>query len=252
MFRAGIDIGSVMTKCVVVEKKRIVSQAITRSGAMPERTAEKVLAEAIKGAGINFSQVERIVSTGYGRHIFSSAHIAVTEVSAAAKGAFILSGEKGCLVIDVGGQDTKVIEVDRNGQVVDFLMNDKCAAGTGRFLEMMATVLETDIFGLGRLALGAVKPAVINSTCSVFAESEVVSLLAHNENKENIAAGLFNAIASRIAMMISHFQKIQDIVFCGGGANIPGLKESIEKIINRKIRVLENPQFVVAFGAAIS
>ncbi len=250
--KAGIDIGSVMTKCVIVENDRIVARAIAKSGALPEKVAEKALIEATKDAGIEISELEKIVSTGYGRHIFSKAHTTITEISAAAKAAFYLSGKKNCLVIDVGGQDTKVIEVDNNGEILDFLMNDKCAAGTGRFLEMMANVLETDIYGLGEISLKATRPVLINSTCSVFAESEVVSLLAHNEKKENIAAGLLNAIASRISTMMSHFNKEVPVVFCGGGAKIPGFKESIEKISNRKIHVLENPQFVIAFGAAIS
>lgn len=250
--RAGIDIGSVMTKCVIVEDNRIITTAIARSGAMPEKIAENILQEALRKAGIEFSQLEKIVSTGYGRHVFSPAHKVVTEVSAAAKASFYLSGEKACLVIDIGGQDTKTIEVDEHGEVIDFLMNDKCAAGTGRFLEMMAVVLGTDIYGIGRLAIQAENPVIINSTCSVFAESEVVSLLAHNEKKENIAAGLLNAIAARISTMMGHFRREIPVVFCGGGANIPGLKNCIEKISGREIQILENPQFVVAFGAAIS
>ncbi|MCX7705504.1 MAG: acyl-CoA dehydratase activase [bacterium] len=250
--KAGIDIGSVMTKCVVVRDTQPVSMTMSRSGPMPEKIAENILMEALKNAGIEFSQLEKIVSTGYGRHIFSSAHKTVTEISAAAKAAFHLSGQKACLIIDIGGQDTKTIEVDRDGEVVDFLMNDKCAAGTGRFLEMMASVLETDIYGLGQLALKATKPVVINATCSVFAESEVVSLIAHNEKKENIAAGILNAIASRISTMINHFKRESPIVFCGGGAIIPGLKECIEKVSQRNIQILPNPQFVVAFGAALS
>lgn len=251
MLKAGVDIGSVMTKCVIVENEKIISKAMSRSGAMPEKIAERVLFEALKNAGLDFSRLEKIVSSGYGRHNFPKASYAVTEVSAAAKAAFLLSGKKSCIVIDVGGQDTKVIEVDSNGEVVDFLMNDKCAAGTGRFLEMMANVLETDIYGLGNMAMNATKPVLINATCSVFAESEVISLLAHGENKENIAAGIFNAIATRISTMMSQFHKETDVVFCGGGANVPGLKESIEKISKRKIMQIENPQFVVAFGATL-
>lgn len=250
--KAGIDIGSVMTKCVVVKEEKIISKAIARSGAMPEKIAEKVLLDALQNAEIQFSQIEKIVSTGYGRYIFSPSHSVITEVSAAARAAFFLSGRNQCLVIDVGGQDTKTIEVDKNGEVVDFLMNDKCAAGTGRFLEMMANVLETDIYGLGKFSLQAEKPVLISSTCSVFAESEVVSLIAHNEKKENIAAGLINAIASRISTMMNHFNRKLPVIFCGGGAIIPGLKESIEKISNRQIQIPENPQFVVAFGAALS
>jgi len=251
MLKAGIDIGSVMTKCVIVRDETVIARAIGRSGTMPEIIAEKVLQEALNQAGLDYSDLGKIVSTGYGRDIFSKAHLTITEISAVAKAVFHIM-KTGCLIIDVGGQDTKTIEIDSSGEIVDFLMNDKCAAGTGRFLEMMAGVLETDIYGLGKLALQADKPVLLNATCSVFAESEVVSLIAHNEKKENIAAGLFNAIASRIATMMAHFNKNVRVVFCGGGANIPALKNSIEKISNRKLEIPEHPQFLVAFGSALT
>jgi predicted CoA-substrate-specific enzyme activase len=156
------------------------------------------------------------------------------------------------VVVDVGGQDTKVIEVNAGGEVTDFLMNDKCAAGTGRFLEMMAGVLETDLEGLSRLALAARAPVTINSTCSVFAESEVVSLIAHAVPKADIAAGLFRAIAERIGAMLRHFGRPERLVFCGGGALSSALRAAIEQTVGQALIVPDNPQFTVAFGAVLA
>jgi len=251
VLKAGIDMGSVMVKCVIVNGETIIAKSAARNGPMPEIIADTVLQQALKNAEIDFSLIEKIVCTGYGRYIFTKAHATVTEISAAAKASFLLSGKQRCLVIDIGGQDTKIIEVDHNGEVVDFLMNDKCAAGTGRFLEMMAGVLGTDLHGFGTLSLKAERPVTINATCSVFAESEVISLLAHNEKKDNIAAGLLNAIAGRISTMLNHFQSQIPVFFCGGPAEIPGLKQAIEKISGRNIRIFDNPGFVVAYGAAL-
>ena len=249
---AGIDIGSVTTKCVIVKDREIIARALSNTGTDTEKVAELVFRQALKSAGRVESDVTSIVSTGYGRRIFKRANKIITEISAAGFGAYLLTGNKASLIIDVGGQDTKVIEINERGQVVDFLMNDKCAAGTGRFLEMMANVLETDLDGFSKLAMKSKNPAVINSTCSVFAESEVVSLLSSVTKKEDIAAGLFQAIAVRIAAMLGQFGKRYDIVFCGGGAKSQALKTAVENTINTKILVLADPQFVVAFGAAIS
>jgi predicted CoA-substrate-specific enzyme activase len=247
---AGIDIGSVTTKCVIVKDKEIIAKELTRTGANTEEAAELVFNRALKSADKSEPDIDNIISTGYGRRLFKKANKIITEISAAGKGAYNLAGNKSCLVIDVGGQDTKVIEVN-GGEVTDFLMNDKCAAGTGRFLEMMAHVLETDFQNFSELAMKFDNPVEINSTCSVFAESEVISLLSKAAKKENIAAGLFKAIAARIASMLGQFGKGHDIVFCGGGAKSQALKYFLEESIGSKVFVLDNPQFVVAFGAAI-
>ncbi|HNQ34660.1 MAG TPA: acyl-CoA dehydratase activase, partial [bacterium] len=174
----------------------------------------------------------------------------ITEISAAGAGAFRMNGRRPGLVVDIGGQDTKVIEINGEGSVSDFLMNDKCAAGTGRFLELMAQVLETDMEGFSQLARSAEAPRRLNATCSVFAESEVVSLIAHGESKTNIAAGLFEAVASRVAAMLRQFQE-QPVFFCGGGARSPALRLALERLAGRPVQVLDPPQFVVAFGAAM-
>jgi len=248
---AGIDIGSVTTKCVIVDDGRIIAQSIRRTGVDSEKSAAFVFDEALRNASLDAGEITGIISTGYGRRLFESADRIITEISAGGYGGYVLSGNKECLIIDVGGQDTKVIEVNVKGKIVDFLMNDKCAAGTGRFLEMMAEVLETDLDGLSELAIHSRNPVSINSTCSVFAESEVVSLIAQAVKKEDIAGGLFNAIAMRISSMVRQFRHSQLTLLCGGGAKSSALKMSIENTMERKIQVLDNPQFVVAYGAAI-
>ena len=250
-FHAGIDIGSVMTKCVIIAPDGVQTRDIARTGARAEETAEQVFAAALRKAGLKREQVECVATTGYGRRLFAGAHQVITEISAAATGAFISLGGKSCFVLDVGGQDTKVIEVNSEGQISDFLMNDKCAAGTGRFLEMMAHIFDTDCAGLSALALDADAPVTINSTCSVFAESEVISLIARAARRENIAAGLFAAIAGRIAVMAGHFSIDRPLVFCGGGAKSAALKAALEKAIDLPLIILSEPQFITAFGAAL-
>lgn len=246
----GIDLGSVATKCVAVEDSKIIAYSIMDTGSDSEKSAEFVFNEVLQKLGKKESR--NIISTGYGRRIFKNATKVITEISAAGSGIYKIAGEKECLAIDVGGQDTKVIEVGENGKVVDFLMNDKCAAGTGRFLEMMARALETDLEGLSEIAMQSRNPVTINSTCSVFAESEVISLIAQKSKKEDIAGGLFNAISTRIANMTKNFPSNKPIFFCGGGAKSPALKDALIKIIGREIIVPENPQFIVAYGAALS
>ena len=250
--KAGIDIGSVTTKCVIVQDEIIIGKALTKTTAEPEKCAEIVLKKAIDESGINENNIEKIVSTGYGRRIFKRANKTITEITCVAKGAYYLCGKKKCIIIDVGGQDTKVVEINDNGEIVDFLMNDKCAAGTGRFLELMANVFGINIEEFSNLALNSKNPVKINSTCSVFAESEVVSLITSGTSKEDIAAGLFYSISLRISGMVRQFSQNELVVFCGGGAKIPALKKSIEEVLEREIIVLPEPQFVVAFGAAIS
>ncbi|MCX8083246.1 MAG: acyl-CoA dehydratase activase [bacterium] len=250
--KAGIDIGSVTTKCAIVKDEIILGKAIIRTSLDTETSSEYVLQKALEEAGIKETDLKDITSTGYGRRQFKKANRIITEISAVAKGGYILGGKKRCLILDVGGQDTKVVEVDDKGEVVDFLMNDKCSAGTGRFLEIMAGVLETDIEGFSSLAMSSKSPVKINSTCSVFAESEVISLITSSTSRQDIAGGLFNAIAVRIATMTRQFSYRENLLFCGGGARIPALKHYLEKILERDVIVLPEPQFVVAYGAALT
>jgi len=249
---AGVDIGSVTTKCVVILGEEAVGRALVNTGTDTGASAAAVFAGALEAAHARDEEIAAVVSTGYGRRMFKRADRNLTEISAAGLGGWTLAGRKPCCIIDVGGQDTKVIEVGADGGVLDFLMNDKCAAGTGRFLDLMSQVLGTDLPGLSALAEQAARSVTINATCSVFAESEVVSLIAHGVPKEEIAAGLFRAIAGRIGAMVKQFRGCAETVFCGGGARLPFLKRTLEETAGFPCVVLPEPQFVVAYGAALS
>lgn len=251
MISAGIDIGSSATKAVILKDKQMLSKAITPSRADPNQAAGFVLKEALKKADL--SEVDVVVSTGYGRRAIDFIDETVTDITAGAKGAVFL----GCpfndvrTVVDLGGQDTKVITLDENGYVANFVMNDKCAAGTGRFLEFMAGVLETKIEDLGNLSLKSRNPLKINSTCTVFAESEVVSLIVQKKKKEDIIAGLHESIAKRIAGMVREIGAEEPVFFCGGGAKNVGIKKALENNLAMNVYIPEEPQFVIALGAAL-
>jgi predicted CoA-substrate-specific enzyme activase len=247
----GIDSGSATTKCVVLRDGVVAGRAVLRTGTDAGAAAAAVLEQARAAAGVRSDTPCEIVATGYGRRLVSNPARVVTEISAAGQAAYQLSGRQACLVLDVGGQDTKVIEVDAGGEVTDFLMNDKCAAGTGRFLEMMSGVLGVDLDGLNALALDARAPVTLNSTCSVFAESEVVSLIARAADRRDIAAGLLRSIAGRIAAMLRHFGGTERVLFCGGGARSVALQHELERAFGQPLTVLDHPQTVVALGAAL-
>ncbi|MCS7121560.1 MAG: acyl-CoA dehydratase activase [Archaeoglobaceae archaeon] len=244
MIVAGIDVGSLTAKCVLFEEK-VIAYSIAKVTPDLENTAKAVYSDAVKKAGVS---AEYIVATGYGRNKVSFANLKVTEITCHAFGAKSIFPS--CrTVIDIGGQDSKVIAVE-NG-VKNFVMNDKCAAGTGRFLEVMASALNVDVSKLGELDEKADKPVNISSTCTVFAESEVVSYIAQGEKVENIVAGLHNAIASRIAAMAKRIDLKPDVVLTGGVAKNKGVKRALEEILQIKILVPEEPQIVGAIGAAI-
>ena len=252
MYVAGIDIGSATTKAVVCVNGKVTGKALIRSGVNPKETAETVLMEALSQARIDRPGLDRIVATGYGRRAADIGTDIVTEISAAARGAFFLDCPWGKpkLVVDLGGQDTKVILLDAEGGVADFSMNDKCAAGTGRFLEVMAGILEVPLDELGSVSRRASIPVQINATCTVFAESEVISLIAGGVRKEDIVAGLHAAIAGRIMTMVRQMGGA-DVFFCGGGARNSGVRRAIEEVLGHRVYVPPEPQFVVALGAAL-
>jgi len=248
----GIDMGSVATKCVVLKNGEVIAKALVNTGVDTEQSAEIGFKMALDQGKISEAEISNIVSTGYGRRLFTRADKIVTEISAVALGAAVLTKDNNFLIVDVGGQDTKVVEVGEKGDVLDFLMNDKCAAGTGRFLEIMAQVLETDLSGFSELALKSHNPVTINSTCSVFAESEIISLLSKAAKKEDIAGGLVKSIALRISSMMSQFGKKESTFFCGGGAKCEPLRRALEEARGVAISVIDTPQFVAALGAAWS
>ncbi len=255
MIVAGLDIGSVATKAVILRDDRLFGMSLTRTGAEPAAAAERALAEASAHIVAGRGRVRRVVATGYGRRMVKFADATVTEITACARGAayfdFGVPPDTARLIVDLGGQDTKVILLDERGIVRDFVMNDKCAAGTGRFLEVMAGVLGVPVEQLGEVSLQSARPAPINSTCTVFAESEVISLIARGERKEDIIAGLHAAIAQRIAQMAAALGE-HDILFVGGGALNAGVVEALQRALGRKVHVPPCPQHIVALGAALT
>jgi len=247
----GIDIGSVATKAVVLRGGQVVGSALLPTGTTPRAAGSRALARALEEAGAQDAGEALVVATGYGRAEVDGAARAITEIQAAARGAGQLVPNADA-VVDLGGQDTKAIRLGTGGIVADFAMNDKCAAGTGRFLEMMARVLGQGLDQMGRLSERSAGAARIESTCAVFAEAEVVSLIARGVSEPEIAAGLFAAIASRIAALVKRLGQTQRCVFIGGGARIPAMQKAIEAKLKTRLHVPDDPQLVVALGAALT
>jgi predicted CoA-substrate-specific enzyme activase len=249
MITVGIDIGSLAAKAVLLNGNTIQGVMIQPTGWQPKSTAEKIYHEVIRQAGYKPQDVKYIVGTGYGRICLTFIHEAVTEITCHAKGAYFVI-PRTQLVIDIGGQDSKVIRVGPRGRVEDFAMNDKCAAGTGRFLEVMATALGTNVDEMGDIALDS-EPVSISSMCTVFAESEIISLLAGGTPRERIIAGLHHSIAERVARMASPMLPANEIIFTGGVANNRGIKRAIENSIGVNLCLPPNPQIIGALGAAL-
>ncbi len=250
MLTVGIDIGSMTTKAVAFADGKIRGAAVLPTGWQPKTAGEAVFREVQKQAGCPPAAVQYVVGTGYGRACLPCAHEVVTEITCHARGAYHMIPDTE-LVIDIGGQDSKVIRVGRRGRVEDFVMNDKCAAGTGRFLDVMATALGMDVDEMGRRATGGAEPAGISSMCTVFAESEVISLVAAGAEKASIVAGLHHAVAERIAALAAGFLPVACIAFTGGVAKNFGIKRALEQILGCPLLLPEDPQIIGALGAAI-
>ncbi|MHA1380834.1 MAG: acyl-CoA dehydratase activase [Candidatus Helarchaeota archaeon] len=249
---AGIDIGSLTTKCVFFNGQKLLGHYISRSGYEFGRIGEEVFKFTLKKCNLQRSKIKFIMGTGYGRSSIHFANKAITEISAHAKGINFLLGGEIKTVIDIGGQDSKAISVGKDGKVLDFVMNDKCAAGTGRFVEVMVQALNIeDISKIGESSLKSTNPANISSTCTVFAESEVISLFAKGLKKEDIIAGIHKAIAKRIVGLIKRISIQEKIAFCGSVAKNIGVLKALEEELKTKIIVPEEPQIVGALGAAI-
>lgn len=247
---AGVDIGAQSAKAVILKDNEVEGFAILPTGSNVSRVADRVMKQALKKVGLTMADVERVVATGYGRLAVSFAQESVTEITCHAEGAsFLVPGAR--TVIDIGGQDSKVIRIDDSGRVLDFAMNDKCAAGTGRFLEVMAMVLRLKLADLGELSLRSQSPAKISSVCTIFAESEVVSLRAEGKLTEDIIAGIHRSIAKRVVSLGSRVGYQSPIVFSGGVAKNQGAKRALEEELGTEIIVPPEPQIVGAVGAAL-
>lgn len=250
-FVVGLDSGSTSTNAVVMnEARKIVASVVIRTGAKAGASAERAYREVLERADITPDQVACTIATGYGRVSIPFADENVTEISCHGRGAHYFNPDVRT-ILDIGGQDSKAIHVNAAGEVTDFAMNDKCAAGTGRFLEMIARSLEISLDELGPAALESKKRLEIASMCSVFAESEVISLIANNEEKPDIAAGVCRAVAGKAYSLMRRVGLEGAYMMTGGVAQNPGVVRAVEELIGEKLFICEDPEIVGATGAAL-
>lgn len=248
---AGIDGGSRAIKVVLLDAQthQVLAHGSCDQGVEQDALALALYDRLLAQIGMERQDVRRVIATGYARHRISVAHTAVTEITCHAAGVRHLVPAS-MTVLEIGGQDSKLLRLSADGTVRDFSMNDRCAAGTGRFLEMLATRLDVHLQDLGYLAADAANPATISSTCVVFAESEIIGLLASGVGRQDIVAGVQRAIARRVAAMAGgHLD--HPIVFTGGVALVPGMKEAVEQELSQQVQLCPQPQITGALGAAI-
>jgi predicted CoA-substrate-specific enzyme activase len=251
MYVMGIDSGSTSTNAVIMDQDRkIVASSVIRTGAKSGESAQRILKEILEKADCTREDISWIVSTGYGRVSNPFADENVTEISCHGKGAHYFNPAVRT-ILDIGGQDSKAIRLNEAGEVTDFAMNDKCAAGTGRFLEMIARTLEIDMDELGPTALQSTEELEITSMCSVFAESEVISLIANNKEKPDIANGICRAIANKAYSLLKRVGLEAEFMMTGGVAKNPGVVRAVEDKIQNKLYICQEPEIVGATGAAL-
>ena len=250
MIVAGCDVGSLTGKAVIMEDGSIISTSLILCTPIPQKTAEIVMNEALKKANLKLEDIQYIVGTGYGRIKIPFANTNISEISCHGKGAnWLLPTVRS--VVDIGGQDCKVISINENADVLEFVMNDKCASGTGRFLELSAKALGLALEELGPESLESKNPCNITSQCSVFAESEIISLLAQNVSIPDIAAGIHKSIASRITTLMKRLGFRKDMTITGGVAKNPGIVKFLEEEFGEVKKMPIDPQIVGALGAAL-
>ncbi|MEO0067530.1 MAG: acyl-CoA dehydratase activase [candidate division WOR-3 bacterium] len=252
MLIAGIDVGSVNTKVVLYDADagEIRAFLVTRTGMNPKKQGEKAFNQCLRDAGIEMTEVKEVVATGYARHALHFTTKVVTEITATAWG--VRYWHPSCrTVIDIGGQDSKVLTLNEEGGVDGFQMNDRCAAGTGSFLEFIARSLEIPIEEFGRLSLSSQRPVLLSSLCVVMAESEILSLVAADTPREDIIAGLHQALAARVVNMAARLEIKPEVVFAGGTALNEGMRVALERTLGLPVAVAKMPMLVAALGAAL-
>lgn len=249
----GLDGGSTYIKGALLHGKKVVDTQVRSTGISNNETATALVGEMLEKAGITREQVAYIMATGYSRKVLDIADDDISEITAHAYGVRITAPEdyRPGMIVDIGGQDSKIIYLDANYNVRNFAMNDKCAAGTGKFLEVVAQTLETTIDQVGPLSLESKEPCDINSTCVVFAQSEIISLVARKFDRRDILAGMHLSMAKRIIKMMKKSERGGDILMTGGGALNVGIHRMFENELMKDVYVAEYPQFNGAIGAAL-
>ncbi len=249
MYIAGMDIGAITIKTVIVNEKGVVGSTIFESGVSPKRSATQSLQAALELAGIEYDKLDLIVTTGHGRNAIPFSSMAKSEISAMAKGAQLVSKDIK-VVADVGGQGIRVMRLHDDGSVDKFLTNDKCSAGTGGFLDTMAIALGVKLGDLGDLSKMSCSPSCMSTKCTIFAESEVVSLVARGTSKEDIIAGLHQAVAQKVNGLVTGLSRDGKVLFCGGVARNEGVIKEMETVFGERLEVPPYPQLITAMGAA--
>lgn len=251
MICAGIDAGSRTIKVTLIDSqtREIIAKDLTDQGIEQDKIATELFDSTLKTNGINRKDIAFIVATGYGRNTVSIADTTITEITCHAVGVHHVVPEA-MTVIDIGGQDSKLLRLDEKGKVRDFAMNDRCAAGTGRFLEIVAQRLGIEFESLGQIAAKSKNPSVISSMCVVFAETEIIGLLTSGTPTEDIIAGVQSSIAKRIIGMAGR-NVTPPIIFTGGVAKISGMNQTLETVLAQPVTVAPDPQMTGALGAAI-
>lgn len=250
VYTLGVDIGSTASKCIILEDgKNIVAKAIIDVGAGTSGPS-RAIKEVLENANLKREDIKYIAATGYGRNSLEEADFQMSELSCHAKGAYFLFPDVRT-IIDIGGQDSKALKIDDNGMLENFVMNDKCAAGTGRFLDVIAKVLEVTLDDLEKLDEKSTKDVTISSTCTVFAESEVISQLAKGTKIEDIVKGIHTSIASRVGSLAKRVGLRDDVIMTGGVALNKGMVRALENNIGFKIHTSEYCQLNGALGAAL-
>lgn len=250
-YAAGVDVGSTQTKAVIInEAREIVSRSLTDTGANVIQAAENAYQEALNSGDIREEEVEYVIGTGYGRYRVTFGNTQVTEISCHGRGAVHMFPNTRT-VVDMGGQDTKAISVSPSGEILDFCMNDKCAAGTGRFLGAASSALDIPLGQLGEVALQAERPVKISTTCTVFAESEVLSWLGKGKKIEDILLGVHQSIAARSIGLLRRVGIEDEVTFTGGVAKNIGMVKSLEEGMNLTLNVSPESHYMGALGAAL-
>ncbi len=251
MFTLGIDIGSTTSKCVILKDGTgIAAKSLVISGTGTDGP-QQAYKEVLEKAGLEEGDISFTMATGYGRTSFEKMDAQMSELSCHGKGVFFM--HPSCrTIIDIGGQDAKVISLTDKGTIGNFVMNDKCAAGTGRFLDVMAGILKMDIGELGGEALKSSSPAKISSTCTVFAESEVISQLSQNVARPDLVAGICESVASRVAALAKRAGVKNEVFMSGGVAKNEGVRAALSRELSTDVRQAADAQYMGALGAAIA
>jgi predicted CoA-substrate-specific enzyme activase len=246
----GIDLGSRTAKIVVLNSNEIIHSHVMDTGVNPQKTASRLFENMLSEKNISKENISMIYSTGYGRNIVPFADKVISEISCHARGVNSLFPDART-IIDIGGQDSKVILISKNGKVSDFAMNDRCAAGTGKFLEVVATTLETTVDELGELSARSKEEFDINSTCVVFAESEIIGMIAQGKTPADITRAVHHSIARRTKNLVSQLHWQEPVVFTGGVAMNKGMQEELSSVLKTEMLIPENSLITGALGAAL-